>query len=177
MTAPLPAQFLRFGIVGATGVVVNAVVMLLMHQLHGGAERAGAPLWNLPGTDYWVRYRNLVFLVSFLVANLWNYQANRCWTFKALAAARRPWWSGLWRFLAVGAAGAAIGLAVQIALSHPGSPLFLPDPWFVPTGGWRSRELWAHLFGVLAGLPVNFLVNRLWTFRHRPARTPLTPQT
>jgi putative flippase GtrA len=167
----ITGQFIRFGFVGASGVVVNLIVLTIMHKFNGGPENAGEQIWRIPGTDFWVRYRNIVYVVSFIVANTWNYQLNRLWTFRG---SKPKWWRGLASFMAVGAVGAVIGLVVQIVLTHPQSPLYLPDPWFESIGTWRSRELWAQLIAVVVATPVNFVVNKLWTFRtirhvHDPA--------
>jgi len=157
-------QFAKFGIVGVSGIVVNMVVAFLMNQLHGGAGYARDPIWGVPGTDWAVRYSYIVYVVAFVVANSSNYQLNRWWTFKGT---QRAWWAGFVMFFLAGVAGAVVGFAVKVALTHPQSPLYLPD-WF-RSYGWRAREYWGQLAGVLVGMPVNFLVNRLVTFRHHAA--------
>jgi putative flippase GtrA len=155
-------QFIRFGLVGGSGVLVNAVVMVLMHKLHGGPEFADQPIFNLPGTDFWVRYRNVVFIVSFIVANVWNYQLNRRHTFEKTG---RSWLRDFGPFFCTGILGAIIGLACQIALTHPDLPTYLPDPPFTATGTLLSRELWAQLIGVAISTPITFGLNRVWAFR------------
>jgi putative flippase GtrA len=160
--AALLGQFIRFGIVGGSGVVVNTIVMVLMHKLHGGPEFADQQLIVIPGTDFWIRYRNVVFIVSFLVANVWNYQLNRHFTFEKTG---RSWRRDFVPFLLTGVLGAIVGLAVQVALTHPGWPMYLPEPPFTATGTWQSRELWAQLIGVAISTPVTFGLNRVWAFR------------
>jgi len=162
-------QFVRFGIVGLSGIAVNMLVAFVMNKLNGGAANARMPLWVLPGTDFAVRFSYLVYVVAFVVANLSNYQLNRRWTFKGT---RRTWWRGFGMFFAAGILGALVGFAVKVALTHPGSPLYLPGPppagtpgWFTDTS-WRAREYWGQLAGVLIGTPVNFVVNKAVTFRH-----------
>jgi len=154
-------QFVKFGIVGVSGIVVNMLVAFLMNQLHGGAANARAPIWTTPLDNWSIRYSYIVYAVAFVVANSSNYQLNRWWTFKGT---RRAWWSGYAMFFVAGIAGALFGFAVKVALTHPQSPLYLPD-WFT-SSGWRAREYWGQLAGVLVGTPVNFVVNRLITFRH-----------
>ena len=157
-------QFIRFGVVGASGVVVNMLIAFLLNQMNGGAANARDPLWTLPGTDLAFRYTHLVYIVSFVVANTTNYQLNRWWTFKGT---RRGWWRGFLMFFAAGIVGAIVGFLVKIMLTHPNSPLYLPG-WFTDSG-WRAREYWGQLVGVLIGTPVNFVINRLVTFRHHAA--------
>ncbi|MDR0436528.1 MAG: GtrA family protein [Propionibacteriaceae bacterium] len=165
-------QFIKFGLVGGSGVLVNMAVMVLLHKLHNGPEYADQPIINIPGTDFWVRYRNVVLVVSFAVANVWNYCLNRRLTFDKTG---RSWWRDFWPFLGAGTAAATIGLGLQILFTHPNSPIYLPDPPFEAIGTWRSRELWAQLFGVLASTPVNFVVNKLWAFRKAGgASSPIT---
>ncbi|MDR2620135.1 MAG: GtrA family protein [Propionibacteriaceae bacterium] len=168
----LAYQFIKFALVGGSGVLVNMLVMVLLHRMHGGPEYANQPLINIPGTDFWIRYRNVVFIVSFLVANVWNYCLNRRITFERTG---RAWWRDFWPFLGAGAIAAVIGLVLQILFTHPQSPIYLPDPPFETIGTWRSRELWAQLFGVLVSTPVNFVINKLWAFRKRERSDAPTP--
>jgi putative flippase GtrA len=154
-------QFVKFGLVGGSGVVVNMFVAFVMNKLHGGAAYAREPVVTLFG-DWALRFSYLVYLVSFLVANTWNYQLNRRWTWRGT---KLRWWSGFWPFLAAGVLGAAVGFVVKVVLTHPRSPLYLPSPPFGDSG-WMAREYWGQLVGVLFGTPVNFVVNKVWTFRH-----------
>jgi putative flippase GtrA len=157
----LAAQFVKFGIVGGSGVVVNMLVAFVMNKAHGGAQFAREPVLTIGG-DWALRFSYVVYLVSFLVANTWNYQLNRSWTWRGT---KRTWWSGFWPFLAAGVLGALVGFVVKVALTHPDSPLYLPAPPFGDSGLW-AREYWGQLVGVLFGTPVNFVVNKLWAFRH-----------
>lgn len=154
---------MKFGIVGASGVVVNLGVGIILHLLNGGAANAGDPVFWIT-EDNAFRYRNLVWILSFLVANLWNYQLNRSWTFRG---SRVPWWRGFWQFLAIGSVAMLIGLLLQWGFTHPSTPLYLSSDWFTSGGGLRSREYWAQLLAIALTMPVNFVVNKLWTFRHR----------
>ena len=165
LEARLPAwlvQFVKFGLVGVSGILVNMLVSLIMNQLNGGAANARDPVWWLPGGALAIRYSYLVYVVAFIIANSWNYQLNRWWAFRGTD---RGWWQGYLMFFAAGIVGALVGLAVKVALTHPNSPLYLPG-WFTDSG-WRAREYWGQLIGVLIGMPVNFVVNRLVTFRRR----------
>lgn len=158
-------QFLRFGIVGGSGVLVNLAVGILLHRMNGGTVNAGDPLIPF-GDDLAFRYRNFVWIASFLVANLWNYQLNRMWTFKGHQVG---WWRGFWPFLAVGSVAMVVGLVIQWALTHPGTPFYLSSDWFTEDVGLRSREYWAQVIAILVTTPINFVVNKLWTFRRSAA--------
>lgn len=157
-------QFVKFGIVGGGGVVVNMAVAIVMNKLNGGTINAQRILFPIPGTPYNFRFTSLVWLVAFLVANVFNFQLNRSWTFRGTR--RAPWFREFWPFLAVGSAAAIIGLFVKIAFTNPKSPVYLPEPWFHENAGLQSREYWAQLFTILITMPINFVVNKLWTFRH-----------
>ena len=121
-------QFVKFGMVGGAGVLVNMVVAIVMNKLHGGTHHAQDILWSIPGTAYNLRFTSVVWIAGFLVANLFNFQFNRTWTFRDTEPA--PWFAEFWPFLAVGSAAALIGLFVKIAFTNPTSPLYLPEPWF-----------------------------------------------
>lgn len=158
-------QLTRFAVVGGGGVVVNMLVAITMNRLNGGTRNAQEILLSLPGTDYNVRFTALVWVVGFLVSVVFNYQLNRTWTFDTVA--RERWLSGFWRFVLVGGAAAVVGLVLKVAMTHPGSPIHLPGPWFTEDVGLRSREYWAQLIAIALTLPITFLVNRFWTFGRR----------
>lgn len=156
-------QFVRFGIVGGSGVLVNMVVAVLLHRLNGGTPNGNDPLFGIPFTEFNVRYRHFVWIAGFLVANLTNFQLNRSWTFKS--AKHAGWFKEFWPFLAVGSVAAFLGLFILTAFTHPGSPVYLPDPYFNEAAGFTSREYWAQLFTIVITTPINFVVNKVWTFR------------
>ena len=157
-------QFVKFGLVGGAGVVVNMLVAIVMNKLNGGTINAQNILFGIPGTPFNFRFTILVWIVAFLVANLFNFQLNRHWTFKA--GNHAPWMKEFMPFLAVGSAAALIGIFIKIGFTNPTSPFYLPEPWFHENAGLRSREYWAQLLTIVITTPINFLVNKLWTFRH-----------
>lgn len=129
-------EFIRFGVVGGSGVLVNLVVTYLMTQLNGGVQNDNRVIFQLPGR-FAFRFTVLVWIVAFLVANLWNFQLNRSWTFKR--DAKRSWWAEFWPFLLVGSVAALVGMALKILFTNPTSPIYLPDPPFNDTEGLRAR--------------------------------------
>ena len=157
-------QFVKFGVVGASGILVNMAVAFAMNTINGGAANARHPVFWLPGGELAMRYSYIVYAVAFVIANTTNYQLNRWWTFRGT---KRPWWSGFAYFFGAGILGALVGFIVKLALTHPNSPLYLPD-WFT-SSGWRAREYWGQLAGVIVGMPINFAVNKLLTFRQHAA--------
>ena len=104
-----------------------------------------------------------MWVAAFLVANLFNFVLNRHWTFRH--GAKAPFWSEFWPFLTVGAVAAFAGIFIKVALTNPTSPAYLPAPWFHEDAGIQSREYWAQLLTIGITMPINFVVNKLWTFR------------
>ena len=175
----LLGQFVRFAVVGGSGVVVNMAVAVVMNKMHGGSANATRVMFPIPGTDLNFRFSSLVWIVSFLIANTYNYQLNRSWTFRGTGRGR---WKGFWQFLAIGAVAALIGMVLKALMMSPGNPLSLRGPWF-DAWTWRhggsllaqledachSPEYVAHAASILITMPINFIVNKVWTFRGRGA--------
>lgn len=151
--------FFRFGVVGASGVVVNLATLVLVKRLGSHPEQA---VLGLPLTDFNVRWYHVFSTVAFLVANLWNFQLNRSWTFRSARHAR--WWAEYWPFLVVGGLGQVIGLLLLTLLMHPGSALALPADVLDDSTGLRTRLYWGQLVVILVVTPLSFVLNKLWTF-------------
>ncbi|MCA0253767.1 MAG: GtrA family protein [Actinobacteria bacterium] len=158
-------QFVRFGLVGGLGVVVNQVVLVLTNVIardwlgmHNNDIVVGVPF-----TDFNVRNYHVYVMIAFLVANLSNFMFNRHWTFRS--ARHAGVWKEYWPFLAVGLAGQVVGLALITALMHPHSPIGLPSEIFDNSTGFRTKLYWANLITIVCVTPLNFVFNKLWTFR------------
>jgi len=165
-------QFVRFAAVGATGVLVNLVVLVIVKRLGPHPEDA---IFALNPTDFHVRWYHAYSTVAFLVANLWNFQLNRRWTFRS--SQHSSWWKEYWPFLAVGMLGQAIGLVLLTLLMHHGSPIALPTDPLDDTSGLRTRLYWAQLIVIVVVTPLSFVLNKLWTFAAvRPPRLYAVPQ-
>lgn len=120
-------QFLKFGIVGASGTLVNFVVA---HALNKTTDLS----WF---TD---------FAIGFMAGGVSNYIFNRIWTF---GSRRNPLVEGL-QFLTVSAIALIFGKAVFAIADH--------------AGFYHFTTVW--LAATLAGIFVNFFLNKYWTFRH-----------
>lgn len=160
-------QFVQFGLVGASGFVVNQAVFVLSKKLllAFGHHTELDPFLNLLGTQFHVRWYHVFSIVAFLVANIWNFCLNRAWTFRDVP--KNSWWRQLPRFMAVGIFGLFITLVVSTALVNPESPLALPRDVFDGSTGLRTAAYWGNFMGVIVAIPANFLFNKLWTFRPR----------
>ena len=149
----------RFGVVGALGVLVNLLVLVLVKRLGPPFEDA---LVGIPATEFNVRWYHVYSTIAFLVANLWNFQLNRSWTFRSAGHAR--WWTRVRPFLAVGLAAQAIGLVLLTVLLHPDSPLALPTSVLDDSTGLRTRLYWGQLIVIAVVTPLAFVLNKVWTF-------------
>lgn len=159
-------QFIKFGLVGGTGVLVNTAVAIAARKagLEWGINEHDVFL-NLLGTRWNIRWSHVYATLAFLIANVWNFQLNRTWTFRT---EHKPnWFRQFAPFLLAGLSGLVVSLITITALTNPTSPLALPEHIFDDSSGLRTRFYWANLIGVLLGTPANFLINKIWTFRVR----------
>jgi putative flippase GtrA len=124
-------QFLKFGIVGATGFVVNLIVFTLL-------QRA------VPNHDEAVPYY-LIYSFAFLAGGVSNYYFNRVWTFRSTGHAVKE---GA-QFLSVSMIALAVGLVVSALIA--------------PYLG-HGHKTW--FLATVAGIFVNFFLNKYWTFKH-----------
>jgi putative flippase GtrA len=149
----------RFVVVGASGVLVNLLVLVVLRRL--GPPFADA-LLALPDGEHHLRWYHAYSTAAFLAANLWNFQLNRGWTFRS--AKHAGWWREYGPFLAVGLAAQGLGLVLLTLLLHPHSPIALPTDLLDDSSGLRSRLYWGQLIVILAVTPLSFSLNKVWTF-------------
>ena len=159
-------QLFKFSIVGASGVLVNLVVAY-------GAKKVAPHIWAsaeennvflpIAGTPFNVRWFLVFSMVAFIVANLSNYQLNRMWSFKSDHHA--PWFKEFVPFFTVGLLAQCLGMILEQALMHPGSPIGLPSSVFDNSSGLRTKWYWAHLIMICVTIPISFFFNKFWTFR------------
>jgi putative flippase GtrA len=150
---------LRFGLVGGTGVVINLVVFGLVKHAGTDASRIAV---NLPGTAFNIRWYHVYSTIAFAVANIWNFQLNRVWTFGS--GKHSTWWSEYVPFLLVGLAGQVINLGILTALLHEGSWFSLSASVFNGDNLLRDRAEIAQLIAVAVVTPLSFVLNKVWTF-------------
>lgn len=106
-------QFVKFGIVGASGFVVNLIIFTILQ--------------SVTPRDVQAAHYTLNYSVSFLAGGVSNYFLNRAWTFRSSA---HPVTQGM-KFLAV----SFIALLVGLGVSHQLVPSLGPGhkTWFVGT--------------------------------------------
>ncbi|WP_374455818.1 GtrA family protein [Nocardioides sp.] len=149
----------RFGVVGASGVVVNMVTLIVLRKVGPHFDEA---VVGLGTSEFNLRWYHVYSTIAFLVANLSNFQLNRSWTFQSSRHTR--WWKEYWPFLVVGLGGQAVGLALLTLLMHPHSPVSLPTDVFDDSTGLRNRLYWSQLIVIALVTPLSFVLNKLWTF-------------
>ena len=157
-------EFVKFGIVGGSGVVVNLAVFYLANKglENGLGLHASDAVLQLGQTRFNVRWYHVLSTLAFLVANTWNYQLNRSWTFRHLS--KRSWLRGFFPFLATGLLAFVVSLTVMTLLMNPTSPIALPETVFDDSSGLRTKSYWAQAISILVAMPVNFVINKLWAF-------------
>lgn len=160
-------QFIKFGLVGGSGTLVNQIVLILVAKiaLWTAGITADDPFVNLLGSQFHIRWYHVFMTIAFLVANTWNYQLNRMWTFKS--SSLPTWWRGYIPFLATGLVSFLLTLVVATALMNPKSPIALSDEIFDNSTGFRTKLYWANIISIAVAVPVNFFINKFWAFRKR----------
>ena len=151
-------RYIKFGIVGASGTVVNLLVLYLAHAyLFAALEPAGSK-----------PYYSLALAIAIATVN--NFTWNRLWTWAdrlradSRAQAARPLPVQLLQY----AAASWFGIGLQYGLT-----LWLTDvahhlgPWFVLPE--TPRLILANLVAIVIASVANFLANDWWTFRQRRA--------
>ncbi len=133
-------RFLRFAVVGLSGVAVNEGVFVAVYRALAGPEALRV---------------NVAGVLGFITSVTTNFLLNDRWTW-----GDRPKVGGLrgalrrYRaYVTVALGGLGVQLLVLNLLVHTDT---------------LGPKL-ANLVGIAAGTSVNYLANHLWTFRHRAA--------
>jgi putative flippase GtrA len=161
-------RFLRFGIVGASGVVVNLGL-----------------LWFLADVLGW--HENLSSALAIEGSIFWNFLFNDGWTFRDRRQESAGWWGRAWRYHLVTGVGAVIQWVVFMAtnlvfflvISDPGAAAdyfggsgvlaAVVRPVLHPPEVGAFMYL-AQMVGIGTAMLWNFLANLHWTWRPRPAQ-------
>lgn len=141
-------RFIRFGLVGASGTVVNLVVLYLAHEY---VFKVIEPADSRP-------YFSLALAIAVATAN--NFTWNRLWTWSdrqhatAVDDGERLSKRSLAAQLSQYAAASWFGILLQYALTL----------WLNRMG---LHYLQANLIAIAVASISNFVANDRWTFRHR----------
>ena len=151
-------RYIKFGLVGASGTVVNLVVLFLAHRfLFGDIEPPGTP------------YASLALAIA--VATVNNFTWNRLWTWADRVRDMQPPQSvqtaagsasgGRAPFLVMQFGRYAVASWFGIALQY-GLTLFLARLLQLDQ---PVQVMMVNIFAILVASVSNFLANDLWTFR------------
>lgn len=147
-------RYIKFGLVGASGTVVNMAVLFVAQEYLFAA--IAAPRSRL--------YASLALAIA--VATINNFTWNRLWTWadrlRDAAARVRPgnahqtgvslYFGQLGRYAVASWFGIALQYGLTLWLSH------------------SLHYLLANVIAIVIASVSNFLANDLWTFRHRPSK-------
>lgn len=132
-------RFLKFGIVGSSGLVVNQGVLYVMHEYVFHVQRSA-------GSVDWVRL-NLSLAVAIFFATLNNFFWNRLWTWADRKHHYpRPWLSQFGQY----SLACWFSIMLQFLLTNLLAPYF-----YVYV---------ANLIAIVLTSVLNFLLNDIWTF-------------
>jgi dolichol-phosphate mannosyltransferase len=151
-------RYIKFGLVGAGGTVVNLVVLSLAHAYLFTTLEA-------PGSK---PYYSLALAIAIATVN--NFTWNRLWTWadRVQADQQAQVSPGIAVQLAQYAAASWFGIALQYGLTlwladvvhHLGPSFALPD---------AQRLILANVVAIVIASVANFLANDWWTFRRHGA--------
>lgn len=152
----------RFGIIGGLGTIVNTFVFICLMKISTGLEiHNNQILLALPFHVFNLRIVHLYIIVAFLVANMCNYFLNSRFNF---SSGNKLSTNGATKFLIIGVAACFIQIYLFSKLSQPG--IFqLPVSVFDNSSGLRNIQYWSHIISILLVFPINFIGNKIWTFR------------
>lgn len=149
LTPPM-MRFVRFGIVGVAGIVVNlAVYYLALVLLFPTLEQPTTI--PLLGRSLPLKFP-LSSLCGIVVSIFGNFILNNAWTWADRSAQSGPFWLRLGKYYFAASFGAVVNHSVFVFLSG--------------LLGTRLAIVW-QLIGILCGMVLNFVINHFWTFRLR----------
>lgn len=148
LLTPGMIRFVRFGIVGTTGIAVNMGVLLLCMEL---LLRGWTSDISLPVIGRTLELRLLVgTIVAIVVSIFTNFLINNAWTWRDRSANAGPFLLRMSKYYMASAVGATINWSTTVALSV--------------TLGTRLYLVW-NLLGIALAMVSNFLINHYWTYR------------
>ncbi|MDY3127875.1 MAG: GtrA family protein [Corynebacterium sp.] len=170
-------QFVKFGIVGGSGTLVNLGVIVVSKKIAWWTAGITEydPFLNLFGSQFHIRWYHAFMTIAFIVACIWNYQLNRWWTFRS--AQMISWFRGFIPFLLTGIGAFLVSQLVVTLLMNHNSPFALSDVIFDDSTGLRTKFYWASALSIIVAMPFNFVINKLWTFRARPKTAIIVAET
>lgn len=165
-------EFLQFGIVGGSGFFVNMAVFIVLSKIFAPTKPEGDAVLIPLLMDKNFRVYHLMSTFAFVVANIWNFELNRVWTFRRGGKSSRKRFS---RYFVIGAIAQGVGLIIMSFLLHASSPIHLPFDILDDSSGLRNPKYWAQLIQIFATMPVSFVLQKIWTFASHEVPDPDVP--
>lgn len=139
-----PRRFVKFGLIGALGTVVNLAGMaLIIHSIGWRDWRAST--------------------LSTLLASMNNYSLNNFWTFQDRIRTGTRFVSGYILFLLASLGGLLVTVSVYVSVIRGLNNLLSRS------GGMATLPIWALLlsqfFAILCGAAINYKLNKAMTWR------------
>lgn len=152
---PLLIRYVKFLLVGFTGVLVNLIVFVLVLDAISPSGSVGfvakvAHFLSRSPVD--TRAVLAASIAAFAVATLWNFTLNSLWTFRSAVGHRHPVARRVQFYFLVSLASLALNELVLYALTGPLAPLV------------------AQGVGIVAGSVVGFVGNSRVTFEELEPR-------
>jgi putative flippase GtrA len=149
-------QFVKFCVVGGSGVIVNLVVftavllvwMAVTGHIHSASDLFGSVRGFMVKKDTHGVPSAAVYVANaagFVVSVLTNYYLNRRWTFRSQATVATE----LSKFFVVSVVAYLANLAVFWALHSQAHLAPIPS----------------QVIAIACVMPINFILNKLWSFR------------
>lgn len=165
---PEQRRFVKFALVGGSGVVVNVGVVWLLQLLFDGMLPERIDLGPL-GTPTGAKLEEAAALVGGILVSIFtNFIINDRWTWGDRdKTASGGWLTRCLRFYLTNGIAASLqfGAALLTVRFWPfASAPFGWDPGSV-------RVICASLVGIAVATPLNYVVNNIWTFRDRVGPT------
>lgn len=148
----IPARFVKFCVVGLSGMVVNMFVLLVLADMLG-------------------MHTNIAAAISIEISIVTNFLLNDRWTFADQVEGARGFWTRLLRFHLVSAVGATLQWSVFVIGNYLLADIILgASPASLVEAVTRPPQLgpWKYLsqfVGIGLAAVWNFFANLLWTWR------------
>jgi len=159
LLTPEQRRFIKFGIVGSSGVIVNLGVVTLCSLV----LFASMGTHTFPGIGAVALGDFLALVAGIVVSIMTNFLINDTWTWgdRVKAPGVRPWLRRCRDFYVSNGLAATLQFAVAWGVLQSG--VFDTQIFGVALGAYQASI--ASLVGILIATPLNFIVNNLWTFR------------
>lgn len=139
LSVTLPTRFLKFALVGASGIIVNLAIMaVLLHAIGLKDWRASA--------------------IASVAAMFTNYVLNNVWTFQDRIRKGRRFLSGFVTYFFASVTGLAATTGTYVVLTRLLEPMVRPS--FA-----NLVRLGAQFIGIMIGCLFNYEINKLFTWR------------